>query len=192
MFVDYLSYNLQCKNNSKQRFNINKLKTNRLHKISLYSSDTSKYKATSYEFTIYDNKTYTIHKMVKYSSMKNTTKIKTVQKSFSEYVKCHIGYILCISNLNESSEYPFALINKKKKTMCNIQTKIETEIKQAPNKIMLYCVPVANICDNNSTTNELQEIFKFYNYEEVVKPIDDDDSMQKSIDELVAYIEMIS
>nr|WOZ57655.1 hypothetical protein MmNV_62 [Menippe mercenaria nudivirus] len=160
---DTLSYALFCQKN-KRSFDIQNLTEGKIHHVTFYSCDFTKYNAVSYEFVILSNKTYKINKEIRYSSVKSP---KCEMKSKHEYMNMHKKYVICIANMVEHPDYPFKNVNVKTRKMVHVKTNKSVNIPLAHKILYTFAQPVNKPFEKLPDCDILRAMFRYASYEEV-------------------------
>ena len=165
-FIDPISYALK----NKRVYNFKNLKRGS-HKIVLYKSDITSYRAAIYDFSIYKNKEFLIHSKEQYTNKKFRG---------NKYTKLNIGNFL-----KKCENIPICVNNE-----CILPPDVKPFVNAPHDMIYKYSVPITPedfFLSKNVETDELVSILKFYGYKDYV-PKYEDINLNKDVDKLVNYI----
>ncbi|UVX94934.1 hypothetical protein CsNV_074 [Callinectes sapidus nudivirus] len=169
MFVDQLSYAFVANGRiNRKAFDFSKLRIGPPSiKLVLYKSDNSGFYSAHYDFELTRHKTYKINSIKHYTNVKDAGRkylyigLKTYVQLLKKMKKC----IICIGNLNENSQYPFHLIDKKEGIIRSSKIDVEgLPIYAQKLNIYMYSVPVHDIFEKITFENELFGILNYLGY----------------------------
>lgn len=197
-FIDHISYAMECNKHQKKKYlDIRNLPINKRLKIAFYESDHMGYFATTYDFIIHHDKTYSILETRHYSNLKTNGKQRVTNMNLKDFITYHKKklYMICISYPNEHQCYPFSNLNTRTGIVRHRHSAKTIEILKPAQRITikLYTIPVKNFETKINLRNKLKAILSYYGYKELsTKNYYNNSNVatdtQKSIEEVLTFI----